>query len=68
MPKQKCAAEGCGKKLDLTAFPCKCSKTFCPAHRYATEHSCSYDYKATAKVELLKMMSTPVIASKVEVI
>jgi len=68
MPKNKCALEGCGKKLDITAFPCKCKKTFCPAHRYESEHSCTFDYRGSAREELLKTMSTPVVAAKVEII
>ena len=66
--KARCEHEGCAKKLDITAFPCKCDKKFCPTHRYASEHNCSYDYQASAKQELLKVMSSPVVAAKVELI
>jgi hypothetical protein len=68
MAKNKCALEGCGKKLDLTAFPCKCKQTFCSAHRYESEHNCSYDYREKGKEELLKTMSSPVIAPKIAII
>jgi hypothetical protein len=68
MAKTKCEHEGCGKKLDITAFPCKCQKKFCPAHRYASDHDCTFDYQGSAKQILLKTMSTPVVAAKVEAI
>jgi hypothetical protein len=68
MPKKCCAKEGCGKKLELTAFPCKCQKLYCSLHRYQTEHDCQYDYHAAAKEELLKTMSTAVVAQKLQVI
>ena len=64
----RCEKEGCGKRLDLTAFPCKCQKKFCPAHRYAAEHDCSFDYRGSAKEELLKTMSSAVIAAKLQTI
>ena len=68
MPKELCAAEGCKKKLGLMPFTCKCAKNFCAQHRYATEHNCPHDYRASAKTELLKTMSTAIVAAKVEVI
>jgi AN1-type zinc finger and ubiquitin domain-containing protein 1 len=68
MPKQICAHEDCKKKLNLTDFPCKCEKVFCTQHRYASEHNCSFDYRASSTTELLKTMSTPVVAQKIEVI
>ncbi len=66
MGSSKCQKEGCGKRLDLTAFPCKCDKKFCTAHRYAVEHDCPFDYRGSAKQELLRTMSSPVVALKVE--
>jgi hypothetical protein len=66
--KSKCEKPGCGKKLDLTAFACKCQKKFCTAHRYAVEHDCSFDYRGNAKEELMKFMSSPVVAAKIDVI
>jgi hypothetical protein len=69
MPKKRCCEkEGCGKKLELTAFPCKCQKLYCALHRYQDEHDCSYNYQAAAKDELLKTMSTAVVAQKLQVI
>ena len=68
MVKKRCEFEGCSKKLDLTAFPCKCCKTFCPTHRSDVVHNCTYDYKSEHKSTLTKFMSSPVIAAKVELI
>jgi AN1-type zinc finger protein 5/6 len=69
MPKSNlCAAEGCKKKLGLLPFTCKCQKDFCAMHRYENEHGCTFDYREDAKKELLKTLSTPIVAAKVEVI
>jgi hypothetical protein len=64
----RCSADTCHRKLDLVAqsLQCKCKKTFCQEHRAAVEHSCSFDFKASATENLLKTMSTPVIAMKVD--
>jgi len=67
-PSRKCEFESCKKKLDLTAFPCKCQKFFCAMHRGSFDHGCTYDYAAEGRKDLLKTMSSPVIAAKVEVI
>ncbi len=55
-------------KLGLTALKCKCGKHYCSQHRYETEHGCTYDYQEAAKKELLKTMSSPVVAAKVAMI
>jgi hypothetical protein len=70
MPKLMCAADGCKHKLDLVcqSLKCKCEKSFCAAHRGAEQHACSFDYKTTAKEQLLRFMSTPVVAKKVEIL
>jgi predicted nucleic acid binding AN1-type Zn finger protein len=66
--KPRCEAEGCRTRLTLTDFACKCQKTFCSKHRPCEEHACGFDFRAAARQELLKTMSTPIIAAKVEVI
>ena len=66
MPKELCSLEGCGKKLTLTSIRCKCEKKYCMAHRLPEEHACSYDFKADGMKELLKFMSTAIVAKKVE--
>jgi predicted nucleic acid binding AN1-type Zn finger protein len=65
---ERCSKEGCGKKLALTSVQCRCEKKFCIAHRYPEEHACTYDFREDGKKELLKVMSTAVVAKKVEVI
>lgn len=37
-------------------------------HRASETHNCTFDYRTEAKKELLKFMSSPVLASKVAVI
>ena len=51
---RRCEFEGCRKKLALSDFPCRCKKTFCPNHRYESEHACIFDYQKEAKVQLEK--------------
>ena len=65
---EKCAHSDCKKKLTLTSITCKCEKTFCSMHRYPTDHSCSFDFHNSAKEVLLKTMSTPIVAPKLEMI
>ena len=63
-----CSAEGCRVKLALTDFPCKCQKTYCYKHRPCEEHACSFDFQGYAREILLKTMSTPVVAAKIQLI
>jgi predicted nucleic acid binding AN1-type Zn finger protein len=55
-------------KIRLVDVACKCEKTYCLKHRHPEEHACTFDYRASAKEVLLKYMSTPVVASKIEAI
>ena len=64
--KNRCAVEGCKRRLTLTDFACRCGKTCCPSHRFSDDHACTYDYKKDAKQELLKTMSSAVTGVKVE--
>ena len=41
----RCAFDGCNKKIKITDFSCRCSKTYCKLHRLAESHKCSYDFK-----------------------
>lgn len=66
MPKARCEFAECKKRLDLTAFPCRCCKTFCPAHRGSFDHACTYDYKNEQVNTLMKTMSTAVVAEKLQ--
>jgi predicted nucleic acid binding AN1-type Zn finger protein len=64
----RCAAEACNKKTMLTDMPCKCKNTHCSIHRMPESHGCSFDYKAEHKDNLLKYMSSAVVAKKVDII
>ncbi len=66
--KSCCAVESCGKKLGLLGFTCKCEQNFCPQHRHAEAHQCKFDYKETAKQQLLKYMSSPIVSPKLQAI
>merc|ERR1712071_228732 len=44
----------CKKKIGLTGFECRCGGLFCSIHRYANEHSCTFDYLAEGKKQLTK--------------
>ena len=68
MAKETCAYENCKAKLTLASITCKCEKKYCPTHRYPTEHACSFDFKESARQVLLKTMSTPIVAPKVQMI
>ena len=39
--KNRCAFEGCKKKLNLATVTCKCNKRFCGLHRLQNQHNCS---------------------------
>ncbi|XAR60504.1 hypothetical protein NMG60_11033916 [Bertholletia excelsa] len=51
---QKRRCERCNKRTGLTGFRCRCGGTFCGVHRYAEEHSCTFDYKAFGRAILAK--------------
>eukprot|EP00127_Corallochytrium_limacisporum_P004810 Clim_evm2s181 gene=Clim_evmTU2s181 len=43
----------CNKKVSLaTRFSCRCGGNFCGRHRYAEQHSCTYDYKTNGRMQL----------------
>ena len=66
MPKERCSFTGCMGKLTLVSITCKCEKKFCGAHRPPELHECAYDYRGAGKDQLLKAMSTAVVAKKIE--
>lgn len=53
-PKKKSDRCGiCNVKLRLAQrFDCKCEGVFCSSHRFAKDHSCSFDYRERAKKDL----------------
>lgn len=61
--KNRC--EICKTKLSLAAqFTCRCDRNFCSKHRYAEDHSCTFDYKTHGK-ELLEKANNKVIGDKI---
>ena len=63
--KHRCAC--CNKKLNLTAFPCRCGGYYCTTHRPDVEHKCTYDYKKDF-IQNLSTTMEKIVAKKVEVI
>ncbi|KAL2940824.1 Zinc finger A20 and AN1 domain-containing stress-associated protein 5 [Bienertia sinuspersici] len=55
---------GCGKRVGLTGFRCRCGDLFCAEHRYSDRHDCSYDYK-TAGREAIARENPVVRAAKI---
>ncbi|XP_021728947.1 zinc finger A20 and AN1 domain-containing stress-associated protein 5-like [Chenopodium quinoa] len=55
---------GCGKRVGLTGFRCRCGDLFCAEHRYSDRHDCSYDYK-TAGRETIARENPVVRAAKI---
>ncbi|KAJ6804276.1 uncharacterized protein M6B38_289280 [Iris pallida] len=43
---------GCGKRVGLTGFRCRCGELFCGTHRYSDRHVCGYDYKRAGREEI----------------
>jgi hypothetical protein len=54
--RNRCSWESCNKKLGLTGFDCRCGGQYCPLHRYANEHNCTFDYKEHGQNEIRKNM------------
>lgn len=61
----RCEFPECRKKLGIVSFDCRCGHHYCPEHRSAEQHACTFDYKQEARKELLKYMSSPVVGQKV---
>jgi len=60
--RNRCTWQTCNKKLGLTGFDCRCGGQFCPLHRYANEHNCTFDYKEHGQNEIRKNM--PVVQAE----
>jgi len=63
---KRCQAPFCKIKLNLSAFACRCSSYYCSKHRLPESHDCKHDFQKEHKDFLLKTMSTPIVAAKVE--
>ena len=50
----RCAFDGCRKKLKITSLTCRCQKRFCKKHFLAEKHNCTFDYKKKALDNLIK--------------
>lgn len=50
----RCPAEGCRKKLKLTAISCACGLRFCHEHRLPEAHECTVDFKRKYQEQLRK--------------
>lgn len=61
--KTKCAK--CRVNVGVIAFPCRCGGIYCGTHRYASEHSCTFDYKEHGAEEIRKN-NPQVIGEKVQ--
>lgn len=62
--KKRCCV--CRKK-QLTNIICKCGKIVCISHRYATSHSCTFDWKQKDLNNLGKQLEFKP-ANKIEVV
>jgi hypothetical protein len=60
--------EGCKKKLLLSDFACRCGSIFCALHRISEAHACTFDYRQDNRNNLLKTMSAPIVAKKIDTI
>jgi len=67
LKKENCIHEGCGKKLKLTDFPCRCGKHFCSSHRFSEQHKCVFDYQKECSKTLIKDM-IPISTKKIQTI
>eukprot|EP00270_Netrium_digitus_P015577 TRINITY_DN547_c0_g1_i1.p1 TRINITY_DN547_c0_g1~~TRINITY_DN547_c0_g1_i1.p1 ORF type:complete len:173 (-),score=23.33 TRINITY_DN547_c0_g1_i1:395-913(-) len=52
----------CKRRVGLTGFKCRCNSVFCPVHRYADMHECSFDYKSAGREAIAK--ANPVIKAE----
>ena len=45
---KRCQYENCNKRLSLTDYIsiCKCEKYFCILHKSASNHNCTFNYRA----------------------
>jgi len=55
----------CNKRLGLTGFKCRCEHHFCPLHRHANAHNCTFDYKSFGRDKIAKNNPT-VVGSKLD--
>ena len=64
--KSRCAYMECKARIPSFTPECKCKSKFCGAHRGHVDHACPFDYKEEHATNLLKTMSTAIVADKME--
>lgn len=52
--KKKTKCTKCKVNVGVIGFPCRCGGIFCSSHRYANEHSCTFDYREHGAEEIRK--------------
>jgi len=65
---KKCNYAICTRRLLLSDLACRCGHRFCSAHRYSTEHMCSFDYRKMATANLSSSLVKCVASSLKEVV
>ncbi|KAG5189923.1 hypothetical protein JKP88DRAFT_232870 [Tribonema minus] len=56
----------CNKKVGLTGIECRCKLVFCGLHRYPESHDCGFDFKASDRLALEKVVLGGGAFSKVD--
>jgi hypothetical protein len=60
----RCPIEGCGKKLGMMPFKCRCGNEYCIKHRTSESHKCVYNYITDGR-KLLEVNNQRVAHEKV---
>jgi len=50
----RCPHPNCKTKLKVTSIECRCGVKYCNIHRYAENHSCTFQYKDIQRAKLMK--------------
>eukprot|EP01120_Amphizonella_sp_Union-15-10_P010260 TRINITY_DN4085_c0_g1_i1.p1 TRINITY_DN4085_c0_g1~~TRINITY_DN4085_c0_g1_i1.p1 ORF type:complete len:167 (-),score=21.26 TRINITY_DN4085_c0_g1_i1:74-574(-) len=61
----RCATNGCKRKIGYTSLQCRCGRYFCENHRYPDSHNCSFDFKQFER-EALKKDNPLVTVDKIQ--
>jgi len=54
MVRRSCGIKKCKRRIEITAYECKCKKIFCTIHRDSFKHDCTYNYRKEYKKFLEK--------------
>ena len=55
----------CSRKVGMVKVPCQCTYVFCPKHRHAEAHNCTFDYFAQNQ-ELIAKRNPQIAHAKME--